>query len=107
MASDMSTATVLATIRRTAALRPSARLAALWLINLATLAGSAWEAPAPVLCGATAMLVLAASFIHWRYRRIMVPARAVAAAWCLGQTPLGEAARDLSEAVYRWDGGRS
>ena len=83
--------------------RPSRRLVALWLINACTVAGAVYEQPVMAGVAAAAMLALVASYLHWKYRRILEPARRVAMAFCIGNMPLGESARDLSEAIFRWD----
>lgn len=91
---------VIAKIRGALSRRPNRKLVALWALNAATLAGCLYEAPVLVAAGATSCLVITASFLHWRYQRIMVPARAVADAFALERGPLGEACRDLAEAIY-------
>lgn len=61
-------------------------------------------APLPALYGAISGAVIAGSLVSWRLGRITAPARDVARAWVrLGNVPLGEATRALSEAVYKWD----
>ncbi len=84
---------------------PNKRLVALWLINAGTVAGCIYEQPVLAGAAAIATLCLVASYLHWKYRRILEPARRVAVAFCMGSGPMGEVARDLSEAVFRWDQG--
>lgn len=91
------------TERLVPASRPSARLVWLWLINAGTIAGASWDSPVLGALVFLATLCLVSSVVHWNYRRIMVPARRVADAFALDQGALGEACRDLSEAVLRYD----
>lgn len=82
--------------------RPPLRLVLLWTINAVTLTGVMVEQPILGAVAIVATAVISLSFLHWKYQRILVPARVVADAF-IGKGAVGAAMRDLAEAIFRWD----